>query len=91
MMGEYAEMMLDGTCCEGCGEYMGEGHGFPQYCSDRCAEGRGVTLVPITPRVTIGCPLCKKTFGSEVSRKCHVKDKHSEGIKLALEIISEVK
>ena len=32
-MGEYAEMLLDGTCCEGCGEYMGGGApGFPRYC-----------------------------------------------------------
>lgn len=31
-MGEYAEMMLDGTMCEGCGEYMGgAGEGFPRY------------------------------------------------------------
>lgn len=35
-MGEYAEMMLDGTCCEGCGEYLGNGDGFPRYCSPEC-------------------------------------------------------
>ena len=40
-MGEIAEMMLDGTLCEGCGEFIGNGYGFPQYCSDECAEGRG--------------------------------------------------
>jgi hypothetical protein len=26
--------MLDGTLCQGCGVYIGEGDGFPQYCSD---------------------------------------------------------
>lgn len=32
-MGEYAEMMLDGTCCNVCGEYLGsEGNGFPVTC-----------------------------------------------------------
>lgn len=36
-MGEVAEMMLDGTLCEGCGEYIGDPVGFPQYCSDECA------------------------------------------------------
>lgn len=40
-MGEAAEMMLDGTCCEGCGDYLGEGDGFPRYCSRECARGRG--------------------------------------------------
>lgn len=42
-MGEIAEMMLDGTLCEGCGEYIGDGGaGIPRYCSPRCAAGRGV-------------------------------------------------
>ena len=40
-MGEIAEMMLDGTLCEGCGEFIGEGDGFPQYCSPQCAGDRG--------------------------------------------------
>lgn len=32
-MGEIAEMMLDGTLCEGCGEYLGgESLGFPMRC-----------------------------------------------------------
>lgn len=33
-MGEYAEMMLDGTVCESCGEWLGddEGPGFPRVC-----------------------------------------------------------
>lgn len=41
-MGEIAEMMLDGTLCEGCGVYIeGEGEGFPRYCSPQCARDRG--------------------------------------------------
>ena len=33
-MGEIAEMMLDGTMCECCGEYIhGPASGFPSYCS----------------------------------------------------------
>lgn len=40
-MGEYAEMMLDGTCCSSCGEFLDldgmaagkfEPVGFPQMC-----------------------------------------------------------
>lgn len=42
-MGEIAEMMLDGTLCEGCGDFIGSDAGFPQYCSPQCAAGRGMT------------------------------------------------
>ena len=44
-MGEIAEMMLDGTLCEGCGEYMGDGvddddtPGFPVRC-ETCERAR---------------------------------------------------
>jgi hypothetical protein len=32
-MGEIAEMMLDGTLCEGCGEFLNEEPlGYPGYC-----------------------------------------------------------
>jgi hypothetical protein len=31
-MGEIAEMMLDGCLCEQCGDYLGEGDGYPQVC-----------------------------------------------------------
>lgn len=31
-MGEIAEMMLDGTLCEGCGEFIGEPVGHPRMC-----------------------------------------------------------
>lgn len=44
-MGEIAEMMLDGTLCEACGVYIDDDDvapGFPRYCSDECAAGRGV-------------------------------------------------
>ena len=45
-MGEIADMMLDGTLCEGCGEYLDEDEpeGIPRYCSDDCARGRGVDV-----------------------------------------------
>ena len=33
-MGEYAEMMLDGTCCQYCGEFFHDdgAEGFPRSC-----------------------------------------------------------
>ena len=42
-MGEIADMMLDGTMCEACGEFIDDGGaaGFPRYCSPQCAGDRG--------------------------------------------------
>lgn len=36
-MGEIAESLIDGTCCEGCGVFIGEGDGFPRTC-DVCSR-----------------------------------------------------
>lgn len=42
-MGEISELMLDGTMCAGCGEFMddviegGEPAGYPIYCAG-CAD-----------------------------------------------------
>lgn len=33
-MGEIAEMMLDSTLCQVCGDYLGWGDGIPRYCRD---------------------------------------------------------
>ena len=32
-MGDMADYILNGDDCEGCGEYLGEGKGFPRRCS----------------------------------------------------------
>ncbi len=36
-MGEITEMILEGILCQECGEYIGDGDGFPVFCSD-CAK-----------------------------------------------------
>ena len=68
-MGEIAEMMLDGTMCEGCGEFLdGEGAGYPRYCSPQCARDRGaehdnealIAKDEETRRTKINCPTCGK-------------------------------
>lgn len=43
VVGEIAEMMLDGTLCEGCGSFIDDsgGMGIPRYCSPQCASDRG--------------------------------------------------
>jgi hypothetical protein len=44
-MGEIANDMIGGVCCEMCGEYLEcdecEDMGIPAYCSTECAKDRG--------------------------------------------------
>jgi len=47
-MGEYAEMMLDGTCCMQCGEYIDAD--FPTLCPSCKAEERRQPRVPAMQR-----------------------------------------
>ena len=37
-MGEIADMMLDGTLCEQCGEFIDDDGGFPRLCASCEAE-----------------------------------------------------
>lgn len=39
-MGEYAEYMLNGDDCQVCGEYMGNGDGYPRTCRS-CSKPEG--------------------------------------------------
>lgn len=45
-MGEYAEMMLDGTMCQSCGEFINSDNGYPTSCrscrSDEKREAKKV-------------------------------------------------
>jgi hypothetical protein len=86
-MGEIAEMMLDGTLCEGCGTYIDDngGDGIPRYCSDECARGRGMQYVPSRERSQshpirspkpVGCPSCPRRFCSYRDLNNHRRDKH---------------
>jgi len=40
-MGDIADDMLDGDMCSMCGEWLGDGDGFPTYCSVECARDAG--------------------------------------------------
>ena len=40
-MGEFAEMMLEGDSCQECGDFLGDGPGFPmtcEYCHGEISE-----------------------------------------------------
>lgn len=83
-MGEYAEMMLDGTMCECCGAYIeaGDAEGFPRYCSNQCAKDRGALHAlpnPVAhpnPNKT-NCPTCRKRV-KVAGLADHIRDAHPE-------------
>jgi hypothetical protein len=72
-MGEYAEMMLDGTCCATCGEFFhdGDAFGVPRYCCREC-EPDGFRPA----RKKFSCQMCERKFGSEAAATQHARDKH---------------
>lgn len=83
-MGEIAEMMLDGTMCEGCGEWLHDGEdgpGFPGLCAS-CARVRGVAATTKRPWVPSGrppeakCRVCGKRCRSVDGLAMHARDKH---------------
>jgi len=55
-MGEISEMMLDGTLCNCCGDFLGHGEGFPAMCAACSANSREAKPVP----AKVPCPICKK-------------------------------
>jgi hypothetical protein len=80
-MGEYADMMLDGTCCQYCGEYIGSDAGYPQSCGCERKE-RGLSEITYTecgqPRPSkIRCEVCNKLV-KKTGLKDHMRDKHKE-------------
>ena len=78
-MGEIAEMMLDGTLCEGCGEYIGADACYPQYCSPECAADRGLPIEPHKPiqeKKRHECTTCGKKFQRIRHLKQHWFAKH---------------
>ena len=77
-MGEIAEMMFDGTLCEGCGGYIDDdgGFGVPRYCSDACARGRGALEDDQQTEKWFQCSLCQKRFRYRKSVEQHTQDAH---------------
>lgn len=76
-MGDIADMMLDGTLCQTCGEYVG-GDGFPTLCRG-CAPG-GRKRQPAefaTPKnhTKVACPACGRHV-KKVGLADHVRDAH---------------
>ena len=78
-MGEIADMMLDGTMCQWCGEWLhgGEdGPGYPGLCAS-CAREERRTRTAQTQCATekVKCPTCGKRVKS-VGLPDHQRDAH---------------
>jgi len=79
-MGEIAEMMLDGTLCEGCGvANMSGGSGFAWRCRsckrDQGAENHKATLAHQQTQKKIPCPTCGRKVKT-VGMPDHMRDSH---------------
>lgn len=80
-MGEYAEMMLDGTCCQCCGEFLHDGEdgdGFPSFCAS-CQPDDEKEAAPVKKKKTkqpkIKCPICEKLV-KKVGLGDHIENAH---------------
>lgn len=86
-MGDISEMMLDGILCEGCGEYLGEGGGFPTRCAGCAPEVSEAdpvwdwwNTVP-KPRKNhaprkLCCIQCRRTLLNQDALNQHWRDTH---------------
>ena len=74
-MGEIAEMMLDGTICQVCGEFMGDECGFPRTCT--ACQPRDHK----TPAIAkMKCPTCGKKVKA-IGLADHQRDVHPDAPK----------
>lgn len=75
-MGDIADMMLEGAMCEQCGEYLGEGDGYPRLCGS-CSQRPGnryrLDEEPRKPKVP--CSKCGRRV-TEAGMADHMRDKH---------------
>lgn len=81
-MGEYAEMMLDGTCCSICGEFMdfdglsGESCGYPTVCAGCGGDEHGFLDSDSEPPPNT-CDVCGKRLKNADGKRQHMRDKHA--------------
>lgn len=74
-MGEYAEMMIDGTLCQVCGEFMGDTPGHPRTCSGCLRDMERPQHVSQVPKVA--CPQCGKKV-KLLGLRDHQRDAHGK-------------
>jgi len=86
-MGDIADMMLDGTLCEGCGVYLGEAVDYPRRCGP-CKKDQRTdavrTAAHMHHRATkTQCPQCGKSV-KIVGLADHMRDAHGMGDSIEL-------
>ena len=83
-MGEYAEMMLDGTCCQQCGDFIGSDNGFPTFCAGCASEvDDDFTHIPVTGQSPlVSCDICGKRVKA-VGLAQHKRAKHAAEVRAA--------
>ena len=81
-MGEIADAALNGDMCQSCGEWLGDGDGYPVTCFGCQQEERErAAIKPLDEWTTFPCPLleCNRSkFKSEAARDQHIKAKHGK-------------
>lgn len=76
-MGEIADMMLDGTLCQYCGEFMGgDGDGFPVVCPG-CQQECDVDEFG-NEQYDTTCQICSKRLKTPEGLQQHMNDKHGK-------------
>lgn len=75
-MGDYADAVLDGDFCQGCGVVM-DGEGYAQFCKgcrkEMNIDKYGDKIQP--PKKKVKCSICHKKVW-EIGLPQHMKDKH---------------
>lgn len=77
-MGEIAEMMLEGCLCQSCGEYLGDGDGYPVTC-DSCQRPEVGAAAPAGKPVQ--CAHCTRRFKDHAAYLDHYRAKHDANAK----------
>lgn len=76
-MGEAAEMLLDGTLCEGCGVFLGGGSpGYPRRCEGCRPPPIRLDKLKAALALRVSCPHCQRTFATDEGAAQHVAAKH---------------
>lgn len=78
-MGDVADMMLDGTLCEGCGVYLGEAVDYPRRCK-QCQKDQRVDALRTATHAhhreqKTPCPTCGRRV-KIVGLTDHMRDSH---------------
>lgn len=78
-MGDVADMMLDGTLCASCGEYLWRDTGYPVYCrgcqKDQNASAHKGVLQRHQEIKKVNCPTCGKRVKA-IGLADHQRDAH---------------